>query len=73
MDFLTDHAEALGSIVLGLLAIFWPLPKQAGQERQREKRLAELNGGADESFFEERRQLENYGPKSGGPFRLLGT
>ena len=71
MNFLTEHPEALGSIGLGLAAIFWPLPKRGGRERHRQARVAELDSGAEERFFEERRQLESYGPKSAGPFRLL--
>ena len=38
----------------------------------RQTRLAELQGGAEERYFEERRELETYGPDSAGPFRLWG-
>ena len=73
MHFSSDQYQALGSIVLGLGLIFWPPPKQRDKEEQRRARLAELEGGALERYFEERRQLETYGPKSVGPFRLLGV
>lgn len=65
--------QAFGSIVLGLGLIFWPPPKQEDKEEQRKVRLSELANGAPERYFEERRQLEAYGPKSSGPFRVLGV
>jgi hypothetical protein len=69
----SDLYQPLASIVLGLSLIFWPPPKRRENEEQRTARLAELAAGAPERFFEERRQLEAYGPRSGGPFRLLGV
>jgi hypothetical protein len=58
---------------LGLLMILWPPPKQREEEAQRQARLAELENGGEERFFEERRQLEAYGPNSAGPFRFWGA
>jgi hypothetical protein len=46
---------------------------QRGKEEKRRARLAEIERGASEQYFEERRQLEAYGPKSAGPFQLLGA
>jgi hypothetical protein len=63
----------LVSIALGLSFIFWPPPKRWGHQAQRKARLAELADGAPERYFEERRQLQSYGPASSGPFRLVGV
>ena len=60
------------SIAVGLALILWPPPKRSKNEAKRKARLAELAEGAPERHFEERRQLEAYGPRSAGPFRLLG-
>jgi hypothetical protein len=73
MHFSWDQYQALGSIALGLGLIFWPPPKHRQKDEQRQARIAELKNGAAERYFEERRQLEVYGPKSTGPFRLLGV
>jgi len=73
VHFSSDLYQPLVSIVLGLGLIFWPPPKRRENEEQRKARLAELADGAPERFFEERRQLEAYGPRRGGPFRLLGV
>ena len=72
MHFSSDLYQALTSIVVGLGLIFWPPPKQRDKEEQRRARLAELESGAPERYFEERRQLASYGPKTAGPFRLFG-
>lgn len=69
----SDLYQPLISVVLSLGLIFWPPPKRSQNEDQRKDRLAELADGAPERYFEERRQLESYGPRSGGPFRLLGV
>jgi hypothetical protein len=69
----SDLYQPIASILLGLGLIFWPPPKRRENEEQRNARLAELANGAPERFFEERRQLEAYGPRSSGPFRLLGV
>jgi hypothetical protein len=73
MHFSSDQYQAFGSIVLGLGLIFWPRSKRREKAEQRRARLAELESRAPERYFEERRQLETYGPKSAGPFRLLGV
>ena len=70
---IADQYHALIGIVLGLSLIFWPPPKRSENEAQRKARLAELADGAPERYFEERRQLQSYGPGSSGPFRLLGV
>jgi hypothetical protein len=67
-----QHPTLIGG-ALGLLMILWPPPKWPEEEAQRQARLAELEGGAEEHFFEERRQLQAYGPNSAGPFRLGGA
>ena len=58
MHLSTDQYQALGSILLGLAVITWAPRMQRGQEERRRARLAEIEGGASEQFFEERRQLE---------------
>jgi hypothetical protein len=73
MNISSAQYQAVGSIVLGLGLIFLPPPRQRDKEEQRKARLAELANGAAERYFEERRQLEAYGPKSAGPFRVLGV
>ena len=73
MHLSTDQYQALGSVGLGLAVIIWAPRMQRGKEEQRQARLAEIEGGASEQYFEERRQLEGYGPKSAGPLRLLGV
>lgn len=59
-------------LLSGLLLIFWPPPKQAGEESMRQTRLVELRGGAEERYCEERRELETYEFDSAGPYRLWG-
>lgn len=73
MNISSIQYQAVGSIILGLGLIFWPPPKRQDKEEQRKARLSELALGAPERYFEERRQLESYGPKSAGPFRVLGV
>ena len=73
MRLLYEQYPALVGSILGLMLILWPPPKRAEEEGQRKARLSELQAGAEERYFEERRQLEAYGPKSAGPFRLLGA
>ena len=72
MHHLHEHYPTLAGLLVGLLLIFWPPPAQAAAENKRQARLAELRGGADERFFEERRELETYGRDSAGPFRVWG-
>lgn len=73
MRFLYEQYPILIGVMAGLLLILWPPPKRAEEESLRKARLAELQAGAEERHFEERRQLEAYGPNSAGPFRLLGA
>ncbi len=66
-----QYPTAIGA-ALALLLIFWPPPKRAVEEEMRQARLAELRAGPEESYFEERRELEAYGPNSAGPFLFWG-
>jgi hypothetical protein len=70
---ISDQYHSLISIILGLSLIFWPPPKRSEDQAQRKARLAELANGAPERYFEERRELQSYGPGSSGPFRLVGV
>ena len=72
LRFLFEHYPALACLALGLLLVVWPPPEQATEERARQTRLDELAAGAEERHFEERRELEAYGPDSAGPFRFWG-
>lgn len=72
LGLLQEHYLTVAGLLIGLLLIFWPPPRQAGEEHERQARLAELRGGAEERYFEERRELETYGPDSAGPFRFWG-
>lgn len=73
MHLSTDQYQALSSILLGLAVIIWAPRIQRGKDEQRRARLSEIEGGASEQYFEERRQLQAYGAKSAGPFQLLGA
>ena len=73
ISLLYDQYPTLIGSMIGLLFILWPPPKRATEEARRQARLAELRTGAEEAFFEERRALETYGPKSAGPFRFWGV
>jgi hypothetical protein len=73
LSLLYEHYPTIGGSLIGLLLIFWPPPAQGGKEKLRQTRLAEIRGGAEERYFEERRELETYGPSSAGPFRLWGV
>jgi hypothetical protein len=59
--------------VLGLMLIVFPQMLQADPEQRYDKRLEELRNGADEAFFEERRELEAYKPRGYWPTRALGA
>jgi hypothetical protein len=61
-----------GAMIVGIALVLWPPPRWSSNERLRRGRLAELNSGADEAYFEERRSLQAYGPSSVGPYRLWG-
>lgn len=69
---LMERYPTLVGSLLGMLLILWPPPKRAEREAKRQQRLTELDNGAEEAFFEERRSLEAYGPDSAGPYRLWG-
>lgn len=71
-QLLSHYSPTLGGVIVALLLIFWPPPKRAAEEAARQRRLAELGAGAEERHFEERRELEAYGPDSAGPFRFWG-
>jgi hypothetical protein len=73
MRWLYEQYPTLIGSILGLLLILWPPPKREMEEGRRRARLAELDNGATEAFFEERRALETYGPNSAGPFRFWGV
>ena len=68
-----QHSPTLIGSLLALLLILWPPPKRAEEEARRQARLAELASGADERYFEERRELQAYGRNSAGPYRLWGA
>jgi hypothetical protein len=70
LELLPEHYSGIFFILVGLLVILRPPPKGAQQEEQRQARLAELRAGAEERYFEERREFEAYGLNSAGPFRL---
>jgi hypothetical protein len=73
LRLLSEHYPGVAAAITGLLLIFWPPPKHSEREEERQRRLAELRSGAPERYFEERRQLEAYGPDSAGPFRFWGV
>lgn len=72
LRLIAEQYPVLAGIVLCLVLTFWPPPKRAQEERHRQARLAELEAGGEERFFEERRALHTYGPSSAGPFRYSG-
>lgn len=58
---------------VGLVLLVWPHAIINRAQRRRAERLAELQSGANEQFFEERRSLESY-PITTSPdiLRLVG-
>jgi len=70
---LYEQYPTLVGSAFGLLLILWPPPKRAEEKARRLIRLSELESGAEERYFEERRQLQAYGSNSAGPYRLLGA
>lgn len=68
-----EQYPALSGLAVGLALVFRPPPVWRSEEKERQRRLAELRGGAEEAYLEERRSLESYGPDSAGPFRLMGA
>ena len=76
MWLLHQHFPTLASMagmILAFAFIIWPPIKNGPEDRRRQARLAELASGAEESYFEERRSLEAYGPRSPALYRALGT
>ena len=69
--------DVIGSglvMVAGAALVWFPRRYRKRAERERAARLAELDAGADEAFFEERRSLVAYPPpRSDWTWRLLGT
>jgi hypothetical protein len=72
MRLLFDYFPTIAGLIIGLLLVLWPPPQRTAEEQSRQQRLAELRAGAEERFFEERRELEAYGPSSAGIFRFWG-
>jgi len=50
-------------LISGAVSFFWPHSRHFGSSEHRQRRLRELDAGASEDFFEERRALEAYPPK----------
>ena len=73
MRWLFEQYPTLIGTLLGLTLIFWPPPVRPEEEAIRQRRLAELEAGNPERYFEERRALKTYGPNRGGPYRLWGV
>ncbi|MGQ0589757.1 MAG: hypothetical protein ACT4N8_09535 [Sphingosinicella sp.] len=60
-------------VIAGAYVLFWPWSHTRRLLQRREDRLGELAAGEEESFFEERRELEAYPTmKSEWLLRLLG-
>ena len=73
MRRLFEQYPTLVGGMVALVLILWSPPRRGAEEGRRRARLAELDNGACEAYFEERRALETYGPDSAGPFRLWGV
>ncbi len=62
------------AIAVGAALMWFPRNHRRAAERRHAARLAELDAGAEERFFEERRSLEAYRPaKSDTTWKLLGA
>lgn len=66
---LTDHPWV--GVLLGAAMILWSGPGQAFLHARQRSRLAELDAGAGERYFEERRALDAY-PAGRPHISLLG-
>ncbi|WP_395332332.1 hypothetical protein WBP06_04640 [Novosphingobium sp. BL-8H] len=55
-------ALGVATLIGGLPKALWPARKRAASVAQWQNRLAELDGGAPETYFEERRALCAYPP-----------
>ena len=73
--FLAADLIQPGLVMAGGAAMMWfPRRHRRDAQRAHAARLAELNAGAQESFFEERRSLEAYRPaRKDATWRLFGT
>ena len=70
-----DSVVAMITLGLGASAFLWPEKRYFESEDNRRARLEELKAGAPETYFEERRALEAYPPKtnlSRRTIRILG-
>lgn len=65
--------KAIFVAIIGLILLIWPNFNVRRLEKSHATRMNELNAGADERYFEERRSLEAYPPRRRGLWwRLLG-
>ena len=55
--------RAIFLVAVGLVALLWPDRIASRAKRQYERRLAELQSGAEESYFEEKRSMLAYPPR----------
>lgn len=55
--------RAILLIVAGLVTLLWPDRVAARAKRQYDRRLAELQSGAEEAYFEEKRSMLAYPPR----------
>ena len=65
--------ELLPVLATGLALLLWPRRLRSKAAEQRARRMAELDSGSEEAFFEERRTLEAYPPLGAGGWRILGA
>ena len=72
-DEVENLLPLLPGLVLGLALLLWPRRLQSKAAQHRARRMAELDSGSEETFFEERRTLEAYRPLSAGGWRILGA
>jgi uncharacterized membrane protein len=70
-----DLIQPLLAMAAGVALMWFPGRWGRAIERRHAARLAELEAGAEEAFFEERRALEAYRPPKSdmAPWRLLGA
>ena len=60
-------------LLLGLVVFLLPSWFERGPKERRAQRLAELDAGDEERFFEERRSLKAYKPLTAYGLRILGA
>lgn len=73
-----EHWSMLGPLmflVLGTVMALWPGRWVFGPSTVRARRLREIDEGADERYFEERRELTEYvpSPRFLMPWRIIGA